>query len=160
MRVLHALFYALIGSFLFPIVGALLLLPVFAAVLLWHFLPTAITALYFAQPITFLSVPFVEAEGNSLLVIPAFGAFFFALGGAFMRPLGDWRFDDVRLLRCFCGDVMGWMARGVVFGGVWGAILGFALANIETGVIMGAIWGEIGGLIVGTARGAFVRKAT
>lgn len=157
MRVLNALFYGLIGSFLFPIVGVLLLLPAVGFAFLLQMWPTVV-ALVYAQPITLVSVPFVEIESGAWLVIPAFGAFFFAFGGALMRPLGDWKFDDVRLLWRFCREVMIWMTCGALFGFVWGAIFGWALADFGIGVVLGAMWGEIVGLIVGAIRGALVRR--
>ena len=83
-----------------------------------------------------------------------------------MRPHGDKKWSDVRLLPRFYRVVFAWMLRGAVVLGVWGAILGAvllvkrgdAISGALLGLIFGTICGEIVGLLIGAARGALHRE--
>lgn len=163
-RLAQALLYGAFGGVFVPLVGAILLLPALL-VLLGISLWPVWSGLVFAMPITIVSVPFVDYSGSTSLAwlaIPGFGALVFAFGGALMRPDGDRKWNDSRLLRRFYREVFVWMLRGVMVCGVWGAVLGViltwktgdGLAGAASGAFGGTLYGEVAGLLLGAARGA------
>ncbi len=167
-RLAQALVYGAFGSVFVPLAGAILSLPALLLYFGISFLP-ALSGLFFSEPLLVMSWRFVNYSNSTSLsgwAIPAFGALIFALGGALMRPDGDKKFDDIRLLPRFYREVFIWMLRGALFCAVWGTILG-AISTGKTdgyfsgaavGVLAGTLCGEVLGLLIGATRGALLRE--